>query len=231
MKKLLIINILILSLISCSEKQKKETEYFIENKTSFFDLRNSDWTKNEWIRKPENLKIIHETFKKFGYENLEKLINKYDNEFLIQNIYIKKNFDNLLDSLELSYNTLKTENKYYVEFWKRRKKEKNDSIVYEIIREIKSQKENNEKLFCDNRFVNDTLFDLLKIEFYDKDLNNEKAEKHFEKLENYGFHQSAYNLLYERYEYSELKLDRDKMKSKLTKSSKFINPWFQDNTK
>tara|TARA_R110001583_G_scaffold194998_1_gene368393 strand:+ start:790 stop:1485 length:696 start_codon:yes stop_codon:yes gene_type:complete len=231
MKKLLIINILILSLISCSEKQKKETEYYIENKTSFFDLRNSDWTKNEWIRKPENLKTIHETFKKFGYEKLEKLINKYDNEFLIQGIYVKRNFDNLLDSLELSYNNLNTENKYYVEFWERRKKEKNDSIVYEIIREIKYQKENNENLICDNRFVNDTLFDLLKIEFYDKDLSNYLAVKHFEKLENYGFHQSAYNLLYERYEYYELKLDRDKMKSKLTKSSKFINPWFQDDTK
>ncbi|SNR37821.1 hypothetical protein [Lutibacter flavus] len=231
MKKLLIINILILSLISCSEKQKKEPESYIENRTSFFDLRNSDWTKNDWIRKPENLKIIHETFKKFGYENLEKLINKYDNEFLIENIYIKRNFDNLIDSLELSYKNLKTENKYYVEFWERRKKEKNDSIVYEIIREIKSQKENNEKLICDNRFVNDTLFDLLKIEFYDKDLNNEKAEKDFEKLKNYGFHQSAYNLLYERHEYSELKLDRDKMKTDLTKSSEFINPWFQDNTK
>jgi hypothetical protein len=231
MKKLLIINILILSLISCSEKQKKESEFYIENRTSFFDLRNSDWTKNDWIRKPENLKTIHETFKKFGYENLEKLIDKYDNEFLIENIYIKRNFDNLIDSLELSYESLKTENKYYVEFWQRRKAERNDSIVYEIIREIKSQKENNEKLISDNRFVNDTLFDLLKIEFYDKDLTIKSGEIHFEKLANYGFHQSAYNLLYERYEYSELKFDRDKMKSKLTKSSKYINPWFQDNTK
>jgi len=231
MKKLLIINILIFFLISCSEKQKKEPDFFIENQTSFFDLRNSDWTKNEWIRKPENLKMIHETFKKFGYDKLEKLIDKYDNEFLIQNIYIKRNFDSLLDSLELTYQSANNENKYYAEFWKRRKTEQNDSIVYEIIREIKSQKENTEKLICDTKFVNDTLFDLLKIEFYDKYLSNEKAEKDFEKLENYGFHQSAYNLLYERYEYSELNLDRNKMKSKLTKSSKYINPWFQDNTK
>tara|TARA_R110001583_G_scaffold171794_3_gene325535 strand:- start:1902 stop:2597 length:696 start_codon:yes stop_codon:yes gene_type:complete len=231
MKKLLIINILILSLISCSEKQKKEPESYIENRTSFFDLRNSDWTKNDWIRKPENLKIIHETFKKFGYDKLEKLIDKYDNEFLIENIYIKRNFDNLLDSLELTYQSTKKMNKYYTEFWERRKTEQNDSIVYEIIREIKSQKNNNEKLTYENKFVNDTLVDLLKIEFDNNDLSIEKAEKDFADLKKYGFHQSAYNLLYERYEYSKLKLDREKFKMSLTKSKDFIYPWFQDNTK
>jgi len=231
MKKMLIINILILSLISCSEKQKKKPEFYIENRTSFFDLRNSDWTKNEWIRETENLKAIHETFKKFGYDKLEKLIDKYDNEFLIQGIYIKKNFDNLLDSLELTYQSKKKQNKYYTEFWKRRKAEKNDSIVYEIIKEINSQKVNKEKLSFTDKFVNDTLVDLLKIEFDNNDLSIKKAEKDFADLKKYGFHQSAYHLLYERYEYYDLQLDRENMKTGLTKSKDFIYPWFQDNTK
>ena len=74
MNKLLTLNILILLLVSCVSKEKRESEFYAENQTSFFDLNNSDWTKNTWIRKPENLKIIHESFKKFGYEKLENLI-------------------------------------------------------------------------------------------------------------------------------------------------------------
>ena len=76
MNKLLTLNILILLLISCVNKEKSETEFYAENQTSFFDLRNSDWTKNTWIRKPENLKMFHESFKKFGYEKLENLVSK-----------------------------------------------------------------------------------------------------------------------------------------------------------
>ena len=72
MKKLLTLNILILLLISCADKQKRKSEFYIEGRTSFSNLRNSNWIKNTWIRKPENLKIIHESFKKFGYDKLEK---------------------------------------------------------------------------------------------------------------------------------------------------------------
>ena len=67
MNKLLTLNILILEKFAVL-KEKSESEFYAENKTSFFDLRNSDWTKNTWIRKPENLRTIHESFKKLGYE-------------------------------------------------------------------------------------------------------------------------------------------------------------------
>ena len=40
--------------------------------------------KTTWIRKPENLKMVHESFKKFGYEKLENLISKSERHFLIQ---------------------------------------------------------------------------------------------------------------------------------------------------
>jgi hypothetical protein len=226
MKKVLIINILIFILISCNNEKEKQAEYFIENQTSFFDLRNSDWTKNSWIRKPENLKTIHETLKKVGYENLEKLIDKSDNEFLIRDIYIKRNFENLIDSLELSYNNDLIKEKYYKEFWKRRKLEKNDSIVFQIIKDFNSRNTDYEK-----SSVNDTLVNLFRIEFIDKDLTKQKAIEHFERLKDFGFHQSAYNLLFERYEYSEFDLDREKLKRELIKTKKKTKPWLQDNTK
>jgi hypothetical protein len=231
MNKLLTLNILILLLVSCVNKEKNESEFYVENNTSFFDLRNSDWTKNEWIRKTENLKTVHESFKKFGYEKLENLISKNENHFLIQGIYIKRNFENVMDSLQLTYNKPEIQSKYYAEFWNRRKAEKNDSIVYEIIQEFNSVKSDKKRLNYENQFVNDTLVDLLKIEFDNDNLNSEKAKSDFYILKKYGLHQSAYNLLFERTEYSELNLEREKLKKELTRVTEFTYPWLIDTEK
>ena len=231
MNKLLTLNILILLFVSCIDKEKSESEFYVENRTSFFDLRNSDWTKNMWIRKPENLKTIHESFKKFGYGKLENLISKSDNHFLIHGIYIRRNFENVMDSLQLTYNKPEIQSKYYAEFWNRRKAENNDSIVYEIIQEFNSVKSDKKSLQYENQFVNDTLVDLLKIEFDNGDLNSEKAKSDFYTLKKYGLHQSAYNLLFERPEYSELDLDREKLKKELTKTTEFTYPWLIDTEK
>lgn len=231
MNKLLTLNILILLLFSCVSKEKKEAEFYVENKISFFGLNHSDWTKSKWIRKPENLKMIHESFKKFGYEKLENGIYKSENLFIGNGIYIKRNFENVLDSLQLTYNKPEMQTKYYAEFWNRRKAEKNDSIVYEIIREFNSLKSDKKRLNYENRFVNDTLIDLLKIEFDNDNLNSEKAQSDFYTLKKYGLHQSAYNLLYERAEYSELELDREKLKKELTITTEFTYPWLMDTEK
>tara|TARA_R110002012_G_C11490430_1_gene596122 strand:+ start:159 stop:854 length:696 start_codon:yes stop_codon:yes gene_type:complete len=231
MNKLLTLNILILLHISCVRKEKKEAEFYVENQTSFFGLNNSDWTKSTWIRKPENLKMVHESFKKFGYGKLENLISKSEDHFLIQGIYIKRNFENVIDSLQLTYNKPEIQTKYYAEFWNRRKVEKNDSIVYEIIREFNSMKSDKKRLNYENQFVNDTLVSLLKIEFDNDNLNSEKAKSDFYTLKKYGLHQSAYNLLYERAEYSELELDRENLKKELTVATEFTYPWLIDTEK
>ena len=231
MKKLLTILLLTFLFLSCKNDKKPELEFYAENQTSFFDLRNGDWTKNSWIRKPANLKMVHESFKKFGYEKLENLISKSESHFLIHGVYIKRNFENVMDSLQLTYNKPEIQTKYYAEFWNRRKAEKNDSIVYEIIREFNSIKSDKRKLNFQNQFVNDTLVDLLKIEFDNENLNSQKAESNFYLLKKYGLNQSAYNLLYERAEYSELELDREKLKKELIKTSEYEQPWLIDNEK
>ncbi len=231
MKKTLILGVLFTLLFCCNDQNKQEREYYFENQTSFFDLRNSDWTKNVWVRKPENLKMIHESFKKIGYSKLNKLIFKSEKEFLVQNIYIKRNFWELIDSLQLTYNKPETQSKYYFEFWKRRKLEDNDSIVFEIIKELNSTRLNDSELKYEPQFVNDTLVELLKIEFDNNNLNSEKAEFDFYTLKNYGFNQSAYNLLYERSEYSEFDFEREKLKKELAKSKELKPAWLIDNTK
>ena len=231
MNKLLTLNILILLFVSCVSKEKNVREFYVENQTSFFGLNHSSWTKSSWIRKPENLKMVHESFKKFGYEKLENLIFKSDNEFIIHDIYIKRNFQNVLDSLQLTYNNPEIKTKYYAEFWNRRKAEKNDSIVYEVIREFNSLKSDKKQLNYENQFVNDTLVDLLRIEFDNDNLNSEKAKSDFYTLKKYGLHQSAYNLLFERAEYSELELDRENLKKELSKATEFTYPWLMDTEK
>ena len=109
--------------------------------------------------------MVHESFKKLGYDKLENLIYKSENLFIVNGIYIKRNFDDVLDSLQLTYKKPEIQTKYYAEFWNRRKMEKNDSIVYEIIQEFISIKSDKKRLNYENQFVNDTLVDLLKIEF------------------------------------------------------------------
>lgn len=231
MNKLLTILLPIFLFLSCKKDKQSELQFYSENQTSFFSLRNGDWTKNSWIRKPENLKMVHESFKKIGYSKLENLILNYENEFLIQDIYIKRNFEDLIDSLELTYDMPEIQGEYYAEFWNRRRAENNDSIVYEIIQEINSMKSDKNQLNYENHFVNDTLVDLLKIELNKDNLDLKKAESDFYTLVKYGLNQSGYNLLYERSEYSKFELDREELKKKLTKATEFKEPWLIDNEK
>ncbi|MBE7638774.1 hypothetical protein GUB10_00365 [Salegentibacter sp. BLCTC] len=231
MNKLLTILLPIFLFLSCKKDKQSELQFYSENQTSFFSLRNGDWTKNSWIRKPENLKMVHESFKKIGYSKLENLILNYENEFLIQDIYIKRNFEDLIDSLELIYDMPEIQEEYYAEFWNRRRAENNDSIVYVIIQEINSTKSDKNQLNYENHFVNDTLVDLLKIELNRDNLNLKKAESDFYTLVKYGLNQSGYNLLYERSEYSKFELDREELKKELTKAAEFKEPWLIDNEK
>ena len=83
----------------------------------------------------------------------------------------------------------------------------------------------------DSILPNDTLLTLLNTEFGYDSLTLEIAEKNFNNLVNYGFHESAYNLLYERYEYYFIKWDTDKLEEQLTTKDKYTGAWLEDNTK
>jgi hypothetical protein len=87
------------------------------------------------------------------------------------------------------------------------------------------------QLQADNSKLNDTLKTLLEIEYRNDTLTADLAMKDFATLKRLGFHQSAYNLLYERHKYQDIKWDRDSLAKTLKQSDKFINPWFQDDTK
>jgi hypothetical protein len=228
---------LFLLLTSCNNSTTDGRKNYVESEPTFFELRNGDWLTNKWIRNPENLLTIHETFKKFGYSNLisGKLLFA-DNPLIIQDIYINKNAYQLLDSLELTYKQNEIKEKYYREFWQRRKAEKNDSIVYQIIKDINyafKYKLSSASLSMDanDKLVNDTLLNLLQIEYRTDSLTEQLAEKDLQTLKRLGFHQSAYNLLFENDKYQDLKWNKDSLAKTLKQSDKFIYPWFQDDTK
>ena len=61
---------LFLLLTSCNNSTTDDRKNYVESEPTFFELRNGDWLTNKWIRKPESLLKIHETFKKVGYMNL-----------------------------------------------------------------------------------------------------------------------------------------------------------------
>jgi len=136
LKKLSILAAFFALLTSCDSSGSSDKKYYAENTPAYFDLRNGSLLKNNWIRKPENLLTIHETFKKVGYNNLlGRLL--FDKPVVIQDLYINKNGHDLIDSLVLTYQQRNKGTKYYKEFWARREKEKNDSTVFAILRDIK----------------------------------------------------------------------------------------------
>lgn len=53
--------------------------------------------------------------------------------------------------------------KYFREFWNRRIREKNGSIVFEILKEIENELYKKEKSEINEALVNDTLKNLLRI--------------------------------------------------------------------
>jgi hypothetical protein len=219
---------MLLILAACNSSNPPKTQNFIESKPSFFELRHGRWIRNLWVRKPENLQMIHQTFKKFGYLKLLKddILNS---DFMLLDNHRKGK--DLLDSLIISYDKPNFEQKYYREFWQRRKAEKNDTTVYLILYDIKLEI-NGVKIIKQNyTSANDTLFKLLTIEFKDKPLNLNEATKDFSVLRQLGFHQSAYNLLFEKYSYQDLKWNRDSLVKSLKTSTQFTYPWFEDDTK
>jgi len=226
---------LFLLLTSCKTASTDDRKNYIESEPTFFELRHGSWITNKWIRNPENLLTIHETFKKVGYSNLIGSILS-DNPVVVQDIYINKKGYDLVDSLVLTYTQRDKATTYYKEFWARREIERNDHVVFIILKDIQysykiKTASDALQLQVDNEKLNDTLNTLLKIEYRNDSLTTDLALKDFSTLRRLGFHQSAYNLLYESYKYRNIKWDRDRLAKTLKETNKFIYPWFQDDTK
>lgn len=205
---------------------------FQEKELSFLHLRFGYDRSNDWIKKPENILMLHETFKKIGYKNL---ISKEEwtsdwNWYL----KVKKSPNNLIDSLELTYSNFQESPKYYREFWQRRMVEKNDEMVYRIVKEIKQIMIADERLEVNQESINDTLFQLLSFEYPERKLTEKETDSLLNYLIEIGLHESAFNLVSGEIEQiwnDEWKKKEREILHLLNKSETYQRPWFEDNTK
>jgi len=227
--------ILLLLVISCGTPDSDvRNTYYVEKRLSFYDPYNEAFTFDQWIRDPKNIKVIHETIKMYGYKKLfpsDDLTSDNCSYTAIHDLVTKPCKD-IIDSLIITYPFFESAPKYYKEFWLRRQKEKNDTIVYEVLKEIKTELFTQQKQQIEAHLVNDTILNLIRIKV-ERPETDAQALKNFEYLKSIGLHGSAYNLLFERYSYYEIKWDNENLKNGLRRDT--VNccplPVIDDDTK
>jgi len=229
----IILTIGILILISCGGSNEKKTiPTYQENDLSFLHLRFGYDKSNKWIKKPENILMLHETFKKIGYKNL---ISKDDwrsgwNWWLD----VKKSPKDMIDSLEITYSNHQESPKYYREFWQRRVEEKNAETVYRVVREVKQIMMAEGDFELNKEYVNDTLFQLMSFEYPERELKENEKDSLLRYLIEVGLHESAYNLVSGENGQiwnEEWSKKQNEIMQLLSKSENYQRPWFEDNTK
>ena len=230
MKHLIIIAIALL--ISCAPRREKEDPIcYLESRLGFYDPLNKDFTIETWIRRPENIRTLHETLKKFGYDNIISDDDLNSNPCMIWS-YVNKPCADIIDSLIVTYPQIESAPKYYVEFWKRRKAEQNDTTVFTVLKEIKQELMDKTDVPHQDHLTNDTILNLLQIK-YKMPENEEGALESFEYLKTIGLNQSAYNVLFEWSWYDAMQWNREKLKERLTRDSTGCEakPVIEDDTK
>jgi len=224
--------IVITLILSCGNNKKEAISIFEEKQFSFSHLRFNFAPRSQWIKKPENMLILHETFKKIGYRNL--LNESIWNDERIWELDISKSPKNWIDSLELTYREYENAPKYYNKFWKRRVTQNNHETVYQVVKEIKQIMIENTEIQVNNEIVNDTLKNLISFQYPFREISDEEANEQLEYLIKIGLHQSAYNLITsERNKYGEVNWNNSKIEivERLNKSDKYSRAWFYTDTK
>lgn len=240
--KIIILSIFITSCLffSCESTSKDKNNFtqkqYIEKELPFTDLFNFRIKNNDWIRNKENILTVHETLKKSFYKRYltDKILNH--KPLVKSDIYYNISLKTKIDSLIITYPNAEKSSKYYQEFWNRRKIENNDSTVNLVLTEIQ-QIINGQEVKIRTKYLNATLQKLIEMWGDYENITAEIALNHFEFFRKMNMNQSAYNLLFENSFYSNLKLNRDSLKSLLKtekvniNSTKKRNIYLKDNTK
>jgi len=81
--------------------------------------------------------------------------------------------------------------------------------------------------------VNDMLFKLIEIREFEDSLTGAKALENFNYLKSVGLHNSAYNLLFERYRYYDTEWNQEELKMSLNSDTTNFCQWafIEDNRK
>ena len=154
-------------------------------------------------RSAKTLNILNATVKSIGYDKFlsqkefeepRLSVSRYGVGFS-QEFSISKYVDSLLH-----YQKTDEGNRYYYEFWERRKSEGTYEIVISILNDINDFYSLG-KSDAKNALVNDTLRVCLEydLKFQNSESKNDKqeiVEEYYNQLVKYGLNQSAFNLIY-----------------------------------
>jgi len=164
----------------------------------------------QWIKKPKNIQVVHNTIKKIGYKNFisDSLFRepmKFQNEFggMQRHDWEEMSIEQIIDNLINTYHEAnRLDTNYYVKFWKRRAKEGNISEVINILEEIKEIYSGSETMY-NPQFINDTIENLLRFDLKLQDFNDKPTTEflwsYFDYLKSIKLCHSAYNLVIEKY--------------------------------
>lgn len=245
MMKRTFISLLLLILAACVSDREttylSEPEYYVEASLSFFDPyepiyaegRYQGYIYETWLRQPDNLRMVHETLKKIGYDKLISERKLYQSP-LISWGYINRPLNNIIDSLIITYPLDTIPTQYYREFWQRRKGENNQEVVYDILLELQQILLKKISVPVQESAVNDTLYQLVRMKHIEDNPTPEQVQSDFNYLVSIGLHGSAYKLLYEYFPYEYVPIsNKSEWVSQLQKSSEHCCPrtWIRDNTK
>jgi hypothetical protein len=202
----------------------------VDSKGGYFDLIKSfKWggidtyltnkSPLDWIRKPENLLIAHNTIKTIGYkyfisDSIFKSPMRFQDDFggMWRHDWEDLSISQVLDSLIDSYNQSRPDSNYFKKFWDRRIAEKNDKVLICVLKDIKSIYAQSFKTDCKEKevVINDTISRLLKYDLQLQDFNGKPTTEflwnYFDYLKSIGLNHSAYNLVIEKYP-GQIKLD------------------------
>ena len=163
------------------------------------------YSKNDWIRKPENLKNVYASLKQIGLKRFisQKEFNKpLFTDHWVETSWANKSLNQITNNLIQSYSDTIGIDSYYLEFWNRRKADNNASIVLQILTDIKNTYESDVSTEKLNWNSDTTIKGLLEFEVRLKEsdsLTKKKINTDYHKyLKNIGLYSSANNLV--RYE-------------------------------
>ena len=228
MKKLVFLSILFF--IACVNKEVDEIPHFKEKTLSFGFLQEGYNPSNKWIKDPQNIEMLHETFKSVGYTQILEHLNwKEDWTLQIDNT---RSLENLIDSLHLSYDNYSIAPKYYREFWQRRIKESNDQVVYKVLSEIKAIGFGQEEFQnLNTQLVNDTLKYLTEVELLDS-ITTQQAQSFLDYLVKTGMHESAFNVRSgDNSKFRDITWESEQIYEKLTITKEYMKPWVRADRK
>lgn len=160
------------------------------------------YSKNYWIKKPENLKRVYSSLKQIGLKRFisEKEFNTpLFTDHWTETSWANKSLNQITQDLIQSYSDATDVDKYYLEFWNRRKIDQNESVVFQILNDIMNTYNSDSNIDKLNWKFEPKLTELMGFEIRLKESDSISLKRttidYYNYLTSIGLYSSANNLI------------------------------------